>query len=144
MGREQVPVLHGIDLTTADGEMVAIMGPLGSDKSTLMNILDCLDTPADGRSLLDGADVSKLDKKQLARVRSLKIGFVFQSFNLIPRPDAPRDVELPLIYAGRQGRRKKARAALERMGLGDRIHHLPSELSGEQKQRLAIARTLKT
>jgi putative ABC transport system ATP-binding protein len=142
MGKEEMPVLHGIDLTIANGEMVAIMGPSGSGKSTLMNILGCLDVPSGGRYLLDGTDVSRLGKKELARVRSLRIGFVFQSFNLIPRTDALRNVELPLIYAGVRGRRKKARAALERVGLGERMHHVPSELSGGQKQRVAIARAL--
>jgi putative ABC transport system ATP-binding protein len=142
MGKEEMPVLHGVDLTIADGEMVAIMGPSGSGKTTLMNILGCLDVPSGGRYLLDGTDVSRLGKKELARVRGLKIGFVFQSFNLIPRTDALRNVELPLIYAGARGRRRKARAALERVGLGERMHHVPSELSGGQKQRVAIARAL--
>jgi putative ABC transport system ATP-binding protein len=142
MGKEEMPVLHGLDLTIADGEMVAIMGPSGSGKTTLMNILGCLDVPSGGRYLLDGTDVSRLGKKELARVRGLKIGFVFQSFNLIPRTDALRNVELPLIYAGARGRRRKARAALERVGLGERMHHVPSELSGGQKQRVAIARAL--
>jgi len=142
MGKEQMPVLHGIDLTIPDGEMVAIMGPSGSGKSTLMNILGCLDVPSGGRYLLDGIDVSKLGKRELARVRGLKIGFVFQSFNLIPRTDALRNVELPLVYAGIRDRRKKARAALERVGLAERVHHVPSELSGGQKQRVAIARAL--
>jgi putative ABC transport system ATP-binding protein len=142
MGKEEMPVLHGVDLTIADGEMVAIMGPSGSGKTTLMNILGCLDVPSGGRYLLDGTDVSRLGKKELARVRGLKIGFVFQSFNLIPRTDALRNVELPLIYAGARGRRSKARAALERVGLGERMHHVPSELSGGQKQRVAIARAL--
>jgi putative ABC transport system ATP-binding protein len=142
MGAAEMPVLHGIDLTIADGEMVAIMGPSGSGKSTLMNILGCLDVPSAGTYRLDGIDVSRLTKRQLARIRGSKIGFVFQSFNLIPRTDALRNVELPLVYRGVRRRRAKARAALERVGLGQRLHHLPSELSGGQKQRVAIARAL--
>jgi putative ABC transport system ATP-binding protein len=142
MGATEMPILHGIDLTIADGEMVAIMGPSGSGKSTLMNILGCLDVPSAGTYRLDGIDVSRLTKRQLARIRGSKIGFVFQSFNLIPRTDALRNVELPLVYGGVRRRRAKARAALERVGLGQRLHHLPSELSGGQKQRVAIARAL--
>jgi putative ABC transport system ATP-binding protein len=142
MGAAEMPVLHGIDLTIADGEMVTIMGPSGSGKSTLMNILGCLDVPSAGTYRLDGIDVSRLTKRQLARIRGSKIGFVFQSFNLIPRTDALRNVELPLVYRGVRRRRAKARAALERVGLGQRLHHLPSELSGGQKQRVAIARAL--
>jgi putative ABC transport system ATP-binding protein len=122
--------------------MVAIMGPTGSGKSTLMNIIGCLDSPSDGRYQLDGTDVSQLSKSQLARARGQKIGFIFQSFNLIPRTDAMRQVELPLVYNGVRRRRSKAKAALERVGLGTRMHHVPSELSGGQKQRVAIARAL--
>jgi putative ABC transport system ATP-binding protein len=142
MGDVEMPVLHGIDLTIDDGDMVAIMGPSGSGKSTLMNILGCLDVPSEGRYRLDGIDVSELTKRELSRVRGSKIGFVFQSFNLIPRTDAMRNVELPLVYAGTRGRQRKARAALERVGLGERLRHMPSELSGGQKQRVAIARAL--
>jgi putative ABC transport system ATP-binding protein len=142
MGKVAVPVLHGIDLTIDDGEMVAIMGPSGSGKSTLMNILGCLDVPTGGRYLLDGADVSRLSSNRLAKIRSHKIGFVFQSFNLISRTSAISNVELPLVYAGVRTRRNLARRALEQVGLGQRQKHLPNELSGGQQQRVAIARAL--
>jgi putative ABC transport system ATP-binding protein len=142
MAEGEMTILHGIDLTIAAGEMVAIMGPSGSGKSTLMNILGCLDAPSSGRYLLEGTDVTKLSKGKLAKTRGQRIGFVFQSFNLIPRTDAMRNVELPLVYNGVRSRRAKAKAALERVGLGSRLRHVPSELSGGQKQRVAIARAL--
>jgi putative ABC transport system ATP-binding protein len=142
MGKLTMPVLHGIDLAIGDGEMVAIMGPSGSGKTTLMNILGCLDVPTSGRYLLDGTDVSQLSDRRLAKLRSRKIGFVFQSFNLVSRTSAIRNVELPLIYAGVRSRRNPARRALEQVGLSDRQKHLPSELSGGQQQRVAIARAL--
>jgi putative ABC transport system ATP-binding protein len=142
MAEGEIRVLHGIDLDIEAGEMVAIMGPSGSGKSTLMNILGCLDTPTTGRYLLDGTDVTRLSKRELAKARGQKIGFVFQSFNLIPRTNAMRNVELPLVYNGIRRRKAKARAALERVGLGERMGHVPSELSGGQKQRVAVARAL--
>ena len=144
MGSERVLALRGVDLTIARNEYVAIMGPSGSGKSTMMNMLGCLDTPSGGTYWLNGHEVSQMADDDLARVRNREIGFVFQTFNLLPRATALANVELPLVYAGvgTKERKQRAESALERVSLGERMHHKPNELSGGQRQRVAIARAL--
>ena len=143
-GALEVKALRGINLTIKQGEYVAIMGQSGSGKSTMMNILGCLDTATSGKYYLDGIDITKEKKEKLSYIRNKKIGFVFQSFNLIPRTSAIKNVELPMIYAkvGRNERRKRAEELLKKVGLGARMNHMPNEVSGGQRQRIAIARAL--
>lgn len=144
MGQEIIHALRDVSLTIERGEYVAIMGPSGSGKSTLMNLLGCLDSPTSGEFILNETRVSEMDDDELAEIRNKEIGFVFQSFNLLPRSDALHNVELPLVYSGMasEGRRERAMRALQDVGLGDRVHHRPNEMSGGQRQRVAIARAL--
>jgi putative ABC transport system ATP-binding protein len=146
MGDEMIYALRGVNLTIARGEYVAIMGPSGSGKSTLMNMIGCLDSPDDGEYWLNGKLVSKMNDRELAKVRNKEVGFVFQTFNLLPRANALHNVELPLIYAGmkRKERLVRAKQSLDRVGLGQRMMHRPSEMSGGQRQRVAVARALVT
>lgn len=141
-GRAEVPALRGISCRIESGEMVSIVGPSGSGKSTLMNIIGCLDKPTSGQYRLEGVEVNKFSDNKLAEIRNKKIGFVFQSFNLLPRTTALANVELPLIYSGSGNRRQRALQALESVGLAHRIKHRPSELAGGEQQRVAIARAL--
>ena len=143
-GKLAVPILHGISLTIQSGEFVSIMGPSGSGKSTLMNIIGCLDRPTEGEYMLNDVNILTADESKLALIRNEYIGFVFQHFNLLPRLSAVENVELPLVYGGvkKAERRKRALEALGKVGLADRVHHLPNELSGGQKRRVAIARAI--
>ena len=144
MGKIKVRALHGIDLTISKGEFVAVMGPSGSGKSTLMHILGCLDTPTEGKFFLEDEEISRLSKSKLALIRNKKIGFVFQTFNLLPHINILKNVELPLMYSGISAKERKAKASdiLDQVGLGNRLRHKPSELSGGQRQRVAIARAI--
>jgi len=142
MGEVEVYALNGVDISIEQGEMLSIVGASGSGKSTLLNVLGCLDRPTSGRYMLDGIDVSRLNDNKLAELRSKKFGFVFQDFNLLTRASALANVELPLVYSGGRNKRVKAMEALERVGLGKRAKHKPTELSGGEQQRVAIARAL--